>query len=381
MIRHADPAGARLKHISSLSAKANRILLSPVAWYLILTLGRTLITWRKSLPNNFVIFRTAAINLLEGRDLYVSYAALHFDLFKYSPTFAFLFLPFAALPPLPSLLLYNVLSALAFTTALKVSTPDRRGYVLAAALLLWPFWFQLNGAQTNPIVLAAMVGTIAFLERNRAGAGGFIMMASVSVKVFPVAVAPMSLMYRNRLRFAITSVSTGIVFLALPLLVTSPAKLLDQYLSWRRIENVDYVDRGSSVMGLLHGWFGMTVSNHVVQIIGMMVLILPLFVRRKMWNDILFRRRLLASTLIFVVLFNHQAEYDSYIIAATGLVLWWTWSGARLFTGIVIAPAMAALHPFPYLLAWLLLQVQLLGFGSKVSQNDIALSEARAHGD
>jgi len=279
-----------------------------------------------------------------------------------------------------SLLLYNALSALAFTASLKVSAPDRRGYILAAAFLLWPFLYQLNGAQTNPIVLAAMVGTTVLIERNRPGVAGFIMSASAIVKIFPIAVAPMSLMYRNRLRFAIASLSTGIALLALPLLVTSPARLMNQYISWQRIERVDYLDRGSSVMGLLHDWFGISASNRVVQIIGVIVLILPILVRSHMWTDIRFRRRLLASTLIFVVLFNHQAEYQSYIIAATGLVMWWTWSGARLFTGIVVAPAMVALHPFPYLLAWLLLQAQLLGLsGSKVSESNIALPEASAY--
>ena len=48
--------------------------------------------------NNFLIFRAAYSHLVAGRDLYIAYTAEHVDLFKYSPTFALLFAPFAWLP-------------------------------------------------------------------------------------------------------------------------------------------------------------------------------------------------------------------------------------------------------------------------------------------
>ena len=42
--------------------------------------------------------RAALLHLMAGQDLYAAYPALHPDFFKYSPTFAFLFAPFAVLP-------------------------------------------------------------------------------------------------------------------------------------------------------------------------------------------------------------------------------------------------------------------------------------------
>ena len=55
---------------------------------------------------NFEIFRTASRHLVSGQDLYAEYPAEHTDRFKYSPTFALLFAPFAWLPwPLALLLL------------------------------------------------------------------------------------------------------------------------------------------------------------------------------------------------------------------------------------------------------------------------------------
>src|SRR5438876_11250402 len=58
--------------------------------------------------NNFRIFRAASLHLLHGQDLYAAYPALHFDFYKYSPTFALLFLPFALSPFWLGMLLWNL---------------------------------------------------------------------------------------------------------------------------------------------------------------------------------------------------------------------------------------------------------------------------------
>ena len=51
-----------------------------------------------SRENNYWIFTAAFRHLRGGQDLYAAYPELHSDFFKYSPTFALLFGPFAMLP-------------------------------------------------------------------------------------------------------------------------------------------------------------------------------------------------------------------------------------------------------------------------------------------
>ena len=47
--------------------------------------------------NNYLIFKQSFFNLLSSKDLYIHYPLFHFDLFKYSSTFALLFGVFAYL--------------------------------------------------------------------------------------------------------------------------------------------------------------------------------------------------------------------------------------------------------------------------------------------
>src|SRR5437868_7837221 len=61
--------------------------------------------------NNYLIFRAASLHLIHEQDLYAAYPAIHFDFYKYSPSFALLFLPFAVLPFALSMFIWNTLNA------------------------------------------------------------------------------------------------------------------------------------------------------------------------------------------------------------------------------------------------------------------------------
>ena len=73
------------------------LLVLYLASAVLVALQRTLL----STENNFLILRAAARHLAAGQDLYAAYPELHTDFFKYSPTFAVLFRPFAVLPLVP----------------------------------------------------------------------------------------------------------------------------------------------------------------------------------------------------------------------------------------------------------------------------------------
>ena len=77
--------------------------------------------------NNFRIFRAASRHLFAGSDLYAAYPAEHFDFYKYSPTFALLFAPFAYVPFAPAMLLWNALNAGALYVAhrARAAAPGR----------------------------------------------------------------------------------------------------------------------------------------------------------------------------------------------------------------------------------------------------------------
>lgn len=331
--------------------------------------GVTLFEVRSHWPNNFLIYRTATENLLRGSDLYVAYPERHFDLFKYSPTFALAFWPFAVAPTLLSLLLWNSASAWCFARTLRAVIPDTIGQVFAGLMLLWPFVAQVSGAQTNALIAALMIAGVIAMENYRPQASALAITSGAMMKLFPLAAMPLLLTQPRRLRFLVTTVLSAVLLIVSPLVVVTPHVLLQEYRSWYRVESVDALDRGYSVMGVLHDWFNLDWPNWPIQLVGTAILLLPLLLRRPRLTELAFRRQMLASILFYVVLFNHQAEYQSYLISATGFVIWFLWSPRTVPRAVATALAMFALHPVPYFFAWSALQVELMRPTRRVHSN------------
>src|SRR4029077_20890780 len=65
------------------------------------------------------IFSNSFFHLIHHQDLYARFDAEQWDLYRYSPTFALLFAPFALLPYGLGAVLWNLLNALALLWAIR----------------------------------------------------------------------------------------------------------------------------------------------------------------------------------------------------------------------------------------------------------------------
>ncbi|HXI64294.1 MAG TPA: glycosyltransferase family 87 protein [Gemmatimonadales bacterium] len=363
---------------SAAEARPNRIVLA------LYVASAVLITFQQAVlrhSNNLSIFRTATYNLIAGRDLYAANPEQHFDYYKYSPTFALLFAPFAYLPFALSFLCWTLLNGLLLWYAINRLLPGRPATV-ALLLLYLEVLLTLQYGQSNALVAALMILAFVALERGRQTGAAASITLGAAVKLFPLAGVSLAALYPRRLRFAAIIAATVAVAVALPLLVTTPDTLVAQYHSWRAIEAKDALRRGYSMMHYLHAWLGVDWPNWPVQIAGTLVLLLPLAVRWDRRESVDFRRLFLYSLLVYAVLFNHASEPPTFIVAYAGIVLWYVGSpSGRLRTGVMaltlLVMLVADLDVFPHgfkqdylvpyrirgiptLIAWIVMQWELL---------------------
>jgi hypothetical protein len=295
--------------------------------------------------NNFLIFRAAFEHLLAGRDMYVLYPAEHADLYKYSPTFALFFAPFARLPFDVALLGWNLLNVMLVFQAIRMALP-REQRLVALQLTGIGLVATVDGTQSNGLVAALIVLAFVALERNHLVSAAFTIALGALVKLFPLAAVAFALPRRDRIRFAAIGIAVGAGLVALPLVFTNMDTLIAQYRSWYAMGAVDALDRGASVMRMVHIAFRYGGPNWPIQLAGTILLLLPL-VRRTRWEDPTFRRRFLASLLVYAVIFNHKAEQPSFIIAIVGVAIWYAISdrtvGRSVVTGLTFAATMPIL--------------------------------------
>ena len=292
--------------------------------------------------NNFAVFRWAAINLLAGADLYAAHPGQHVDFYKYSPTFALLFLPFAQLPFALALLAWNLLNALLLYYALVRLLPGRPG-VVALALVYLELLLSLQYTQSNAVVAASMILAFLAFERGRQLRAALWIALGTFIKLFPLAGVALALFHPRRWRFAVLLAGVVVALAALPLVVVSPGALAAQYRSWRAIEAADTLNRGYSLMQYVYMWFGADWPNWPVQLAGTVLLLLPLALGRRQWGEYHFRLRCFCSILVYAVLFNHQSETATFVIAFTGIAIWYVSSGPSPWRTAIVAAMLLAM--------------------------------------
>ena len=299
---------------------------------------------------NFEIFRLASRHLVSGEDMYAEYPDKISDRFKYSPTFALLFAPLAWLYWPVALFLWSCLNAMVLFVAVERALPGRAGLIALGALLLEVLRGMQN-AQSNALVAGLIVLAFVAMERTNTWRMAAMVMLGACVKIFPLAALSFAMPRRRVWRTGLWSAAIGVTLVAIPLLVTSPTALLAQYASWRGVESNDAQQRWFSVMQLVHRWTGASWPNWPIQLVGTLVLLAPLALRRERWDDARFRFSYLCSVLMFVVLFNHQAERASYLIAFVGITLWYVaserarWQSWLFVTAFITIPLMSTLIP------------------------------------
>src|SRR5437867_1801717 len=175
--------------------------------------------------NNFAIYRSAFTNLARGRNLYGQHPGQHWDLFKYSPSFALLIAPFSVVPFGIGMVVWDLLNAVVLFYAIHRLLPDRKGD--AALLLVFAaFVLTTDGSQVNPMLAGLMVLAFVSLERLHVRgdvAAALAIALGTITKIFPIAAATLALRRPGAWRFVAILCVTLVALLVAPVLVTTPS--------------------------------------------------------------------------------------------------------------------------------------------------------------
>lgn len=274
--------------------------------------------------NNFVIFRNAFFHLVQHQDLYVFYPQEQYDLFKYSPTFALLMFPFAALPAWAGAVIWNLGSAsLLFYAISKLPFATPKLNVFALWFVLQEALTGMQSVQTNPVIAAFLMMAFVFMERQDPGKAALLIVLALGIKIFGVLGFLLFFIYPNKSRFFLYALLWSAIFILLPLIVITPQELIWQYENWWRMLQSDHAaSYGLSVMGWLKSWFGLEPEKGMVVVAGAVLLMIPL-IRMRAHASMIYRSMFMASLMIWMIIFNHKAESSTFVIAVCGIVLWY----------------------------------------------------------
>lgn len=273
--------------------------------------------------NNYLIFKHSYFHLIQNKDLYIEYPTEHWDYFKYSPTFALMMFPFAYLPDLIGLLLWNLVNSLILFFAVKLLNINDK----IKALILWFSAIELltsiQNEQSNGIVAGLFILSFVFFEKGKPFIATLLIAVSAYIKLFGAIAFLLILFYPRRIRSIIYAAFWMIILGIAPLVIISFEQLKSLYTSWLNLLKMDYLSStGLSVSGWLKSWFGIEPPKIYINLVGAFLLVLP-FVKYRNFENFGFRLFYLALILIWSVIFNHKAESPTYVIAILGVAIWY----------------------------------------------------------
>lgn len=280
--------------------------------------------------NNFLIFRYVYWHTIEQLPLYVAYNE-YSDTNHYGPFFSLVIAPFAVLPVGLGLFFWLTALSLSLYYAIrKLPFPNRKRIFL--------YWFcahelltALFMSQFNIAIAAIIIATFYCIEKEKDIWAAFFIMLGTFVKLYGIVGLAFLFFSKHKIKFSLALAGWTLIMFVVPMIISSPDYIISQYIEWwdslkgKNADNMFSIMQNVSLLGIVRKISGCTSYSDIWLISGGVVIAgLPYF-RIKQYKNAAFRYTLLASVMLFVVLFSTGSESSSYIIAFVGVAIWY-WS-------------------------------------------------------
>ena len=280
--------------------------------------------------NNFLIFRYVYWHTIEQLPLYVAYDE-YWDTNHYGPFFSLVIAPFAMLPVRWGLFFWLIVLSLSLYYAIrKLPFPDRKRIFL--------YWFcahelltALFMSQFNISIAAIIVATFYCIEKEKDIWAACFIMLGTFVKLYGIVGLAFFFFSKHKVKFLLALLGWALVMFVAPMAISSPDYIISQYVGWwdslsaKNAENIFSGGQNISLLGMVRKISGCASYSDLWLILGGLIIFGLPYLRIAQYKYKAFRYALLASVLLFVVLFSTGSESSTYIIAFVGVGIWY-WS-------------------------------------------------------
>ena len=280
--------------------------------------------------NNFLIFKNVFWHAWNGTSLYAPYPEEYHDVNHYGPFFSVVVAPFAVLPQYLGVLLWVVALTMFLYVAIRKSqfTKYQRIFILwfCAHELLTAIFMQ----QFNIAIAAIILLSYYCIEKEQDFWAAFFIMLGTFVKLYGIVGLAFFFFSKHKGKLILSLVFWAAVMFVAPMVFHGPDYLIGQYQKWyeslssKNAENMFSTTTNVSILGMIRKISQCaTYSDIWIILAGLVMFVIP-YLRLSQYRHTAFRQTLLASVLMFVVLFSTGSESSGYITPFVGLAVWYT---------------------------------------------------------
>lgn len=285
--------------------------------------------------NNYLIFEGVFRHVTEQKNLYLTYPGEYEDHNHYGPVFSLIIAPFALLPRPAGVILWCLANAGFLLYALHRLPLSARQKQAATAIAAIEMMTSIHNEQFNPMLTALLILSWVWIREEKEHWATLCIALGFFIKIYGITGLTFFLFSRHKLRFiAWFALWSGICMVA-PMLLSSPAYILQTYADWwmrlkqKNIDNSSIVTDNFtdiSVTGMIRRIGGIAHLNLMGILAAATALFaLPLFWYKR-WREKGFQLCYLALVLLMIVLFSSGSESATYVIAFAGFAIWWVYA-------------------------------------------------------
>lgn len=280
--------------------------------------------------NNYKIFQYVYYHTVDKVSLYALYPDLNIDQNHYGPLFSVIIMPFALLPDVLGMSLWNLANAafLLFAVYKLPLTNIQKSLILLISA--HEFLTTSLSFQFNPSISAIIILSYVFIDKKQDFWAAMLIVFGTFIKLYGVVGLAFFFFSKNKLKFILSILFWSAIFFVLPMAISSLEFIINSYKDWyerlilKNKENIYLSNmQDISLMGMIRKIVGNPDLPNLPFILGGMVLMGLCYLRISLYKVEKFRLLLLASVLIFTVIFSTASESPTYIIAFMGFSIWY----------------------------------------------------------
>lgn len=296
--------------------------------YLLLAIISGIKQFNHNTYNNYKIYKYVYNHTVENKNLYSEYPE-YLDSNHYGPVFSMFVAPFALLPDSIGTILWNIANVSLllwgiFSLPIAINKRKAIAWVCAHETLTALFSFQFNIALTGLILLS-----FSYTAKRKEIQSAFFIALGTLIKLYGIVGLAFFFFSKNKIKFIVAGLASLAILFVLPMAISNPDFILQSYTDWynslvhKNNINASLTSfQDISVMGMARRISGNAkLENAPFLFAGVMLFALP-YTRIKQYKFLPFQLLLLASTLIFTVIFSSGSESPTYIIAFAGVAIW-----------------------------------------------------------
>ncbi|MES2061788.1 MAG: glycosyltransferase family 87 protein [Bacteroidota bacterium] len=278
-------------------------------------------------PNNYLIFKHNFLNVIHQQSLYTPQPEYYYDRNHYGPVFSLIIAPFALLPDGAGVVLWVLFNAFVLFKAIQLLPLKNNSYIIILLLCANEIIASSIFFQFNPIITALIILSFYFIRKKQDFWAALMIALGTFTKLYGIVGLAFFFFSDNKLKLIASLVFWSVVLFVLPMAISSPNFILKTYSAWyhdllaKNTENVSSDMQDISVMGIIRRVFNPGFKNIYVIAPATFVFALS-YIRVKYFKSTQYQLLILASVLIFTVIFSSSAESPTYIIAFSGVAIW-----------------------------------------------------------